>query len=80
MNGERTPRHEYPKCPRCGGPVAAAMMTSDCIKVLVGIGEVWTIYYAPSALSVYCVLASCNYDHKLSDLTTPVPAAQEVKP
>jgi len=80
VNGERTPRHEYPKCPRCGNPVAGAMMTSDCIKVLVGIGEVRTIYYAPNSISVYCVSASCNYDHKLSDLTTPVPAAQEVKP
>lgn len=72
-NSSGLTRSDYPRCPRCGGPVAGAMMTSDCIRVLVGIGEVRTIYYAPSSISVYCVSASCNWDHKLSDLTTPVP-------
>jgi hypothetical protein len=36
------------------------------------------IYYHPDSISVYCVSASCNYDHKLSDLTTPVPGDRKV--
>jgi hypothetical protein len=71
------PRTEYPACPRCGGHVAGAMMTSGSI-VVDGV-----TYYRPSALSVYCT--TCNYDKPLSDLKTPTmvappppPAAAEV--
>ena len=69
----RTPREEYPKCPRCGGPVAGAMMTSSSVDLGFGVDKAMR-YYHPDAISVYCVSADCNYDHKLSDLTTPVPA------
>jgi len=72
----RTPRSEYPKCPRCGGPVAGAMMTSQSVDLGFGTAP-RMIYYHPDSISVYCVSASCNYDHKLSDLTTPVPESQE---
>jgi len=32
-------------------------------------------YYHPDAISVYCVSGTCNWDHKLRELTTPVPPA-----
>ena len=70
---KRTPREEYPLCPRCGGPVAGAMMTSNAVVVGFGPLEPPEMHYHPRAISVYCVSGSCNYDHKLSDLTTPVP-------
>lgn len=66
-------RSDYPICPLCGGPVAGAMMTSESVNL--GFGSApGMIYYHPSAISVYCVNADCNWDHKLSELTTPVPA------
>jgi hypothetical protein len=61
---------EYPRCPRCGDAVAAAMMTSRSV------GYANEIYYAPAALSAYCVSVDCNYDAPLATLTTPVPARQ----
>ena len=70
----RLPRNEYPLCPRCGGPVAGASMTSQSVDLGFGMAPRMT-YYHPNALSVYCVSASCNWDHKLFELTTPVPAA-----
>lgn len=64
-------REEYPICPRCGGPVAGAMMTSNSVE--------WggVRYYASKAISVYCVSTDCNWDHPLSDLRTPVPPPAE---
>ncbi len=70
---EKLPRSEYPRCPRCGGPVAGAMMTSQSVDLGFGVAPRLT-YYHPDSLSVYCVSADCNYDHKLAELTTPVPA------
>lgn len=71
---DRLPRSEYPKCPRCGGPVAGAMMTSQSIDLSFGAGP-RLVYYHPNAVSVYCVSADCNWDHKLEELKTPVPEA-----
>jgi hypothetical protein len=52
------------------------MMTSQSVDLGFGTAP-RMIYYHPDSISVYCVSASCNYDHKLSDLTTPVPESQE---
>lgn len=72
-----TERKEYPICPRCGGRVAGAMMTSHAIMDD-GTPFVWPcdkekIYYHRTGISVYCTNADCNWDHLLSDLTTPIP-------
>ena len=49
-------------------------MTSQSVDL--GFGQApRMIYYHPDALTLYCVSASCNWDHKLRELTTPVPAA-----
>jgi hypothetical protein len=72
-NSDNLSRAEYPKCPRCGGPVAGAMMTSQSVDLGFGTAP-RMIYYHPDAISVYCVSGDCNWDHKLSELTTPVPA------
>lgn len=74
-------RDEYPRCPVCGGPVVAAMMTSGAILAdgskpdseswLTGVAH----YYEPSALSVYCESSSCNWDQPLGNLTSPAPDA-----
>jgi len=69
---DRLPRSEYPKCPRCGGPVAGASMTSESVNLGFGTAK-GMIYYHPNALSLYCVSADCNWDHKFFELTTPVP-------
>ena len=42
---------EYPRCPRCGGIVAGAMMTSNAIE------KNGVLYYHPDAVSVYWVSA-----------------------
>jgi hypothetical protein len=76
MNSNGLERSDYPRCPRCGGPVAGAMMTSQSIDLGFGTTPRMT-YYHPDAITVYCVSASCNWDHKLSELTTPVPGPQE---
>ena len=73
-----TLRHDYPRCPRCGGPVAGAMMTSGAITSdgLKPFAEQLTsegLYYHPDAVSVYCVSASCNFDKLLREIPTPVP-------
>lgn len=65
-------REDYPICPKCGGRVAGAMMTSQSVDLSFGTAP-GQIYYHPNALSVYCVSGDCNWDHKLSDLKTPVP-------
>jgi hypothetical protein len=59
---ECAPRHEYPRCPRCGGVVAGASMTTNAV-VVDGVR-----YYPASGLSVYCV--QCNYDRPLHTLKT----------
>jgi len=67
-------RSEYPICPRCGSPVAGALMTSKSISVVKANGE-WgkILFYHPDAISLYCVSGSCNFDHNIADFTTPVP-------
>lgn len=77
-NDGRLPRSEYPRCPRCGGPVAGAMMTSQSVDLGFEVAPHMR-YYHPDALSVFCVSADCNYDHKLSDLKTPVLPDEEPK-
>ena len=49
-------------------------MTSQSVNRGFGIAP-RMIYYHPDAISVYCVSADCNWDRKLAELTTPVPAA-----
>lgn len=63
-------RAEYPRCPRCGGPVAGALLTSTAIE------SGGQIYYPAGAVSVHCASADCNYDMPISALQTPtrVPA------
>lgn len=63
----RAPRDEYPKCPRCGGPCCAAMMTSAAIR---GPNGDW--YYHASAISLYCSRGDCNYDHLVVEFPSPV--------
>lgn len=57
--------NEYPRCPRCGGSVVAAMMTSRSVEI--GLGR----YYHPDGLSVYCCSGSCNYDVLLEEIPYP---------
>jgi hypothetical protein len=64
-NGVRIPKDEYPICPRCGGSVVGAMMTSGSV-VVDGI-----TYYRPKAVSVYCESGDCNYDQPLANLKNP---------
>ena len=63
----RTPRSEYPKCPRCGGPVAGAMMTSQSVDLGFGTAPRMT-YYHPDAISVYCVSEDCNWRDDFGEL------------
>ena len=58
---------EYPLCPRCGGPVVCATMTSSAIKHE---GE-W--HYHPRALSLHCQSGECNYDVPLAQIPYPAP-------
>lgn len=54
------------------------MMTSQSVDL--GFGNApRMIYYHPDAISVYCVSASCNWDHKLAELTTPVPEPERAR-
>ena len=66
-----------PLCPDCGGPVVAALMTSGAIESDGSLPHYpyrdRTLYYAPSALSVYCCSASCNYDAPLASIGFPPP-------
>jgi uncharacterized protein (DUF2225 family) len=70
-------RIDYPICPICGGRIAAAMMTSGAIRNIEVYNTIspWynDLYYHPSALSIYCSNANCNYDVLLQDLKTPIP-------
>ena len=65
-------RTEYPRCPRCSGPVAGAMMTTNAIPT----GK--SYYYPPDAVSVFCVSGDCNYDMPLAALKTPVMVEREM--
>lgn len=73
-------RDEYPICPRCGSPVAGAMMTTSLAINPDGTpfsAASWrsgdTLYYHPDGISIYCTSADCNWDHPLSAFKTPVP-------
>jgi hypothetical protein len=72
-----TTRSDYPKCPRCDGPVAGAMMTSHAItEDGSSVGRFFApdrLYYHPDGISVYCVSGTCNWNKKLAELPTPVP-------
>ncbi len=75
-------RSEYPICPRCGSPVVGAMMTSGAITVngfVRGDRQLHEepTYYHPSAISVYCMSASCNWDYPLAELVNPPPKETE---
>jgi len=72
---------EHPRCPRCGGPVVSAMMTSNAIEAdgskLKYPYRNRTLYYAPAALSVYCCNADCNYDAPLASIPYPPREARD---
>lgn len=71
-------RSEYPRCPRCGGPVVSALMTSGSVEVS------WPdepdrekrLAYFAKALSVYCCSAECNYDKPLAHIPYPPPDSE----
>jgi len=70
----RADRHEYPLCPLCGGPVVAAMMTSNSITIRHRDEQRTDTFYHPEALSMYCCSAACNYDMPLTWIPYPPPA------
>jgi hypothetical protein len=71
----RAPRNEYPLCPRCGGPVVGAMMTSRSV-----VGPDGELYYHPDAVSVHCQSGSCNWDCLLAELPNPPTAPDGSEP
>jgi len=66
-------RKDYPLCPRCGGPVVCATMTSRAIENHdFHTGEkAWL--YRSDALSLYCQSGDCNYDIPLGQIPYPAP-------
>lgn len=71
----KLPRHEYPICPRCGGPVVGAMMTSGSVEVSWPNepGREKRFAYFSEAISVYCCSGECEWDALLGHIPYPPP-------
>lgn len=63
-------RENYPICPRCGSPIAIALMTSKSANPF-GDGN----YYHPDGISARCTSASCNHDLPAWSIPSPPPSA-----
>lgn len=67
----KAPREDYPVCPKCGSPMAIAMMTSKGVKLWKDGEASW--WYSPSAISIYCTSADCNHDLPAAAIPSPPP-------